>query len=161
MERLERLRRRVDRILLEQSDNELRHDGFAHLYGVSVTASLLAARRGLVQELCAAGGMLHDLYTYETGEERDHARHGAEFAACMLRAIEGFTDEEIDAVVTSIRRHSDKGQVDGPYDECLKDADVLQHWLYEAGKKFNRDKARRLRATMAELGLAGVVREEE
>lgn len=161
MERVERLRQRVDRVLMEQKDDELRREGFAHLHGVSLAASLLATRRGLAHDLCAVAGMLHDIYTYETGEERDHAQHGADIADRLLREAGGFAAEEIGTMVASIRRHSDKGAVDGPYDECLKDADVLQHWLYEPTKKFNRDKARRLRAAMAELGLAGEIAEEE
>ena len=161
MDRVEDLRQAVDRVLLDQKDHELQHDGFAHLYGVSLASSLLAARRGLNMELCAAAGILHDIYTCKTGEERDHALHGASIGTHMLRENGGFTDAEVETVAAMIRVHSDKGRTDGPYEECLKDADVLQRWLYEPQKKFDRDKKRRIETAMAELGIAGEVMEEQ
>ena len=40
-----------------------------------------------------------------------------------------FSEEEIDMISHAIYRHSDKDEVDSPFDEVLKDADALQHFL--------------------------------
>jgi hypothetical protein len=50
MNRLESIRREVDSILLRLVSDEDRRCGFVHLYGVSLTATWLAERRGLHSE---------------------------------------------------------------------------------------------------------------
>lgn len=40
-----------------------------------------------------------------------------------------FTAEEIELICHAIRNHSDKERVDAEFDEILKDADEMQHWL--------------------------------
>jgi len=35
--------------------------------------------------------------------------------------------DEIDIIITAISRHNDKNTVHKPYDELLKDADVMSH----------------------------------
>ena len=131
MNRLESIRREVDSILLRLVSDEDRRCGFVHLYGVSLTATWLAERRGLHPELAATAGMLHDLATYATRESADHAAASARLAAGLLARLGTFSRTEIDLISGAIARHSDKASVDGPMDELLKDADVLQHWLYD------------------------------
>lgn len=130
MNRLERVREDVDSILLGLASDEDRRFGFVHLYGVSLTATWLATRRGLDPELAAIAGMLHDLTNYTVGESPDHAAHSAEAASALLGRLGMFSGDEIAAVTHAIARHSDKDAADGPMDEFLKDADVLHHWLY-------------------------------
>jgi uncharacterized protein len=130
MNRLESLREFIDRQLLSLSSDEDKRCGFVHLYGVSATAALLARLRGLDEELACTAGMLHDLASYESGDPKDHAVRSADRARKILTELGTFTNEEIQCIVSAISHHSDKGTVHGPYDELLKDADVLQHDLY-------------------------------
>jgi uncharacterized protein len=130
MNRLEHVRAVVDRSLLPVADPERLRCGFVHLYGVSATAILLARLRGLDEELAGIAGMLHDLVTYESGDSENHAARSAKRAMEILSELGGFTEGEIACIESSIAHHSDKQTIDGPYDEVLKDADVLQHDLY-------------------------------
>lgn len=157
MDRLPALRAEVDALLDAQADEALRHEGWLHLNAVSQAAALLAAKRGLNMDLCAAAGLLHDIYSFRTGLEREHAAHGAWEAAGLLQRS-GFCPEDAGVVCRAIERHSDKAAVDGPFEECLKDADVLAHWLSEPGKGFEPPKVARIRAAMDELGLAGIIK---
>ncbi len=156
MDRLPALRAEVDALLDAQADEALRHEGFLHLNAVSQAAALLAAKRGLNMDLCAAAGLLHDIYSFRTGQERDHAAHGAWEAAGLLQRS-GFGAEDSGVVCRAIERHSDKAAVDGPYEECLKDSDVLAHWLAEPGKGFEPPKVARIRAVMRELDFTGTI----
>lgn len=156
MDQLTALRAEVYALLEGQRDAAERHAGFLHLNAVSQTSALLAARRGLDGNLCAAAGLLHDIYSYRTLEETDHAARGAWEAAGLLQRS-GFAAADAEAICQAIRRHSDKAAIDGPYEECLKDADVLAHWLTEPGKAFEPPKVSRIQAAMAELGLKGTI----
>ncbi len=53
---------------------------------------------------------------------------------------------------TAIARHSRKEAVHEPYDEILKDADVLHHRLYNTQLPTKADEEQRYRRVMAELG---------
>jgi uncharacterized protein len=154
---LEKIRQEVNKVLLAQKDIALQSEGWTHLYGVSQAAVLLASHRALDSNLCAAAGLLHDIYTFRTAQEKDHALHGAAEAAQMLRATASWSDADIAAVSAMILRHSDKQTIDSPMEECLKDADVLAHWLYDREKKMNAPKRVRLAKIMAELGITGVI----
>ncbi len=154
MDRLERVRQEVDSTLLGLASDEDRRFGFVHLYGVSLTATWLAVRRLLDPELAAVAGMLHDLTNYTLGESADHARRSAEAASALLGRLGTFSDDEIAVVARAIARHSDKDAIDGPMDEILKDADVLQHWLYNPALPPSRHVARRERLER-ELALRG------
>lgn len=129
MSRLEQVRGRVDAILLGLASDEDRRFGFVHLYGVSLTATWLAARRGLDAELAAVAGLLHDLTNYTAGESPNHAERSAEAATRLLEGLDLFAPAEVSAIARAIARHSNKEPVDAPMDELLKDADVLHHWL--------------------------------
>lgn len=135
MNRLEHVRRIVDGILRAVADAEDRRCGFVHLYGVSLTAALLADSRGIDAELAAVAGMLHDLVTYESGDPTDHGPRSAERAVHVLREAGGFTEAEIATIRSGIAHHSDKACVHGAFEELMKDADVLQHFLYHPGEE--------------------------
>jgi len=130
MNRLERVRQVVDRGLHDVTDPEDRRCGFVHLYGVSLTATLLARTRGLDEELSGVAGMLHDLVTYESGDPTDHGPRSAVRAGELLRELGTFSEQEIVLIQSAIAHHSDKATVHGRFEELLKDADVLQHDLY-------------------------------
>ena len=130
MDRLEKVRQVVDQILHQQPDLEERRCGFVHLYGVAQTCALLALQRELDPQICAVMGMLHDIATYRSGDPTDHAPRGAVEAAAILNDTGQFSQQEIDRICQAISTHSAKHQIDGALAELLKDADVLQHYLY-------------------------------
>jgi uncharacterized protein len=155
MDRLEKVRQVVDEILRQQSDLEERRCGFVHLYGVAQTCVLLAQKRGFDPQVCAVMGMLHDIATYRSGDPTNHAPRSAVEAAAILNETGGFSQEEIDQICQAISTHSAKDQVDGALAELLKDADVLQHHLYNPALPKLPDSHRRQRYEdiMAELAI--------
>ena len=154
MNRLEQLRQIVDEIVRQQPDKDESRCGFVHLYGVSATCVLLAKKRGLDPELCAVAGMLHDISTYKTGDPTDHAARSAAEAERILTEIGIFSDAEIALICDAISRHGAKDEVDGDMAEILKDADVLQHYLYNPGFEPSSAHAQRLKNILAELDLS-------
>lgn len=130
MNRIERVRHIVDEILLNMIDNEERRCAYIHLYGVSQACALLAKKRNENVELAVIAGMLHDIYSYSVADLNDHAHKGAAMAKEILETLKIFSEDEIDAICAAIYNHSDKSIVHGTLDEILKDADVMQHVLY-------------------------------
>ena len=129
MERIGAVQGCVDRIVSGQTKEIDIKFGYVHLYSVSQACALLAKKRRQNVELAAIAGLLHDIYAYQTGSRADHAHQGASLAKKILQELKLFSEEEIDMVSGAIYRHSDKDAVDSPFDEVLKDADVLQHFL--------------------------------
>jgi uncharacterized protein len=154
MDRLEMVRQAVDAILRQQPDEEERRCGFIHLYGVAGLCALLAIRRGLDPQLCAVAGMLHDISSYRTGDPTDHARLSAIEAESIIRKSGDFAEDEITLVCEAISHHDVKDEVDGDMAELLKDADVLQHHLYNPAltdKRKVNARLCRLRGILEEL----------
>ena len=146
--RLEILRTEMDKLIFASSRPR---NYFAHLYCVSHFCTLLALRRNLNVELAATCGMLHDIANVN-GSGGDHALKGAEEAEEFLRTINLYNDEEIKIITTAISRHSDKGAVHEPYDELLKDADVLSHCFYNPDFPVSDWEIGRYTNLLAELG---------
>jgi hypothetical protein len=99
-------------------------------------------------------GMLHDIASYKTGDSTNHAKLSALEAKKILSEIDGFTTGEIDEICTAISTHSMKDEIDGVLAELLKDADVLQPYLYSPTliwKDMHRQQ--RLNNTLIELAL--------
>lgn len=130
MNRIEIVREKVDEILLNMKDQEERRCAYVHLYGVAQACALLAKKRKENMELAVIAGMLHDIYSYATMDTDDHAYKGATMAKEILQSIKLFSADEIEKICTAIYHHSDKSIVHGALDEILKDADVMQHVLY-------------------------------
>ena len=153
MDRIEQVRRTIDRMLREQPDERERSVGFAHLYGVSQACALLALKRGLDVQLCATAGMLHDIATYKTGDSTNHGPRSALEARHILDELQVFAEHEIALLCQAIARHSRKDDIHEPMDELLKDADVLQHYLYNPGFAQEARNRSRLGSVLDELGL--------
>ena len=151
MNRLELVRIEMDNVLLNQENVNVRPEGYIHLYGVAQNCTLLAIKRGLDVELCTIIGMLHDIYTYKIGYEKEHAMLGAIEAENLLRDLEIFTDEEIEIVKTAISHHSDKKEIHDAYSELIKDADLLQNSLYNTSFEIKHRK--RLKQAFKSLGI--------
>ncbi|MCP4547651.1 MAG: HD domain-containing protein [bacterium] len=152
MDKLEILRGIVDEALESSEYPALRRDEYIHLYGVSQCCALLAGKRGLDRELARIAGMLHDIAVCRTGKPEDHAARGAEEARDILPIL-GLSEGEIAMVCQAIARHSDKKTVHDPFDEMLKDADILQRYLYSERDGVAVRRRKRVKRLLAELDL--------
>jgi hypothetical protein len=154
MNRLQQTRQLIDSILLEMKDPVERRCAYIHLYSVSELAAMLAKKRGLNPELAAISGMFHDLYSYQTGVINHlHDQNGAEAIRPVVRELKIFSPEEQQCLISAVFHHCDKAHRHQPYDEVLKDADVLQSYLYNTSLPVYPVRAARLRAILSELGL--------
>ena len=152
--RLERLRYEIDRLIMEYQPYNARYF-FNHLYGVSEYCALLAVRRNLDPELAAACGMLHDIYQVTGGTIEQHAVKGAVEAERILKTMNAYSNEEIAVITTAISRHSKKRKFHNPYDELLKDADVMSHCFYNTDYQVIDKDAARYERLLEELGCSG------
>ncbi|WP_313128878.1 HD domain-containing protein [Anaerocolumna sp.] len=129
MNRIEKLREHIDKIIELITDTEQRRCAYIHLYGVAQACGLLAMKRGENPELAMMAGMLHDLYSYSQLDSIEHAHKGAVFARKILEELQITNQYETDIICEAIYNHSDKENIHTSFNELLKDADVLQHFL--------------------------------
>lgn len=114
----------------DRRDSSIRFE-LKHSAAVTQFSRLLARARGLPIDVCAAGGLLHDIHVVATGSYADHAHLGAPVARAMAENVGGFSELEIQQIETIVWNHSDKHVVsDDPFAEFGKDADVLDAFLY-------------------------------
>lgn len=132
MNRIEILRQYIDNLLLNMSDVYERRCAYIHLYGVAQYCALIALKRGENVELATMAGMLHDIYSYAKMDTKDHAKKGAALSKEILISFKITNEEETNIICDAIYTHSDKGTVHPNFNEILKDADVLQHCLYNS-----------------------------
>ena len=132
----------VSRLLEQAPDVSLRASGYIHMFGVAQNCVLLAMKRGEDAELAAIAGYLHDIASYTEGYSPDHARRGAKISRKILEETGLFTPKEIEQVCTAILFHSEKKAVHKPLDEILKDADVMQHCLFDPGHISKKEEIR-------------------
>lgn len=130
MDRIHAVENMAFTILDEIGNDVEKMEAVAHLTAVAKFSYLLASRRNLNPELAYIAGILHDLYAF-THERKDHALHGSVLASGILRSLNIFKEDEMDAVISSVRHHSDKKRIHDSLSEVLKDADVLDHYLSE------------------------------
>ncbi len=130
MNRIEKVREIVDKLLLEISDEGELRCAYVHLYGVAQTCALIASKREENVELAVIAGMLHDIFSYTNRNSQNHEHKGAEMARDILNPLDIFNEEEKELICTAIYNHGDKAIVHNSLDEVLKDADVMQHVLY-------------------------------
>ena len=154
MSRIKDLQKQVYKVLEKIEDDDKRAKAVAHLHGVALAAAILAKKRGEDAELATMAGLLHDLYAYKTGSYDDHAHLGAEYARKLLEKLALTTDGQTDAICSAIWHHDSKAEVDGPMDEILKDADVIDHSLSDPTKEVKAHEQERYTKLREELGLA-------
>ena len=143
MSRLKELRKYVNKVLYKMDDEDDRTSAITHLNGVALAATILAKKRGFDPEVAAMAGVLHDLHAYKTGSYDEHEHKGSELARQILKKLELTTDEETEMICSAIYHHGDKLTVDSPFDELLKDADVISHTLNDPTKAIkDKEKAR-------------------
>ena len=141
MSRLKELRTYVDTEINKITDADKRTSAIAHLYGVSLAATIIAKKRKLDPELLSMAAMLHDLHAYKTGSYEDHAHKGAELAREILKELKLTNEAETEIICSAIYHHDDKLVIDSPTDEVLKDADVIDHCMKDLSKSV-KDKER-------------------
>ena len=154
MDRLELIREQTDAVIQKLVKEEERKFAYIHTYGVAQAAAMLATLRKLDVELCCIAAMLHDIALYaQNCPHLGHAQRSAEYAKLLLGKMEVFSEEEIRILTHVISVHSDKmNRHDGPISELLKDADVLQHYLYNPKIELSeKDKVRLVSAGGFEL----------
>ena len=152
MSRLKDLRKIINRELMKMEDDEARISAVNHLYGVSLSAVLIARRRGLNEELAAMAAMMHDMHAYMSGSYDDHAHLGAKLAESYLAELNATTQEENEIICSMIYHHDDKLAADGEMEELLKDADVLHHCFNDPSKPVKEKEQKRFEALNRELG---------
>lgn len=142
--RIETVRGIVDTILLNMTDAAEIRCAYVHLYGVAQACALLAMKRGEDAELAIIAGMLHDISSFATMDSTDHAHRSAEMSRGILTDLHLFSDTEINLICSAIYNHSDKSIMHASLDELLKDADVMQHSLYNPLFKTKESEQKRL-----------------
>ncbi|MCR5635186.1 MAG: HD domain-containing protein [Lachnospiraceae bacterium] len=153
MSRLKELRKYVDNEIGRMEDPDKRTGAIAHLYGVSLAATMIAKKRGLEPEIASMAAMLHDLHAYRTGSYDDHAHLGADLAREILSELKLTDDTETDLICSAIYHHDDKLVVDNPMDEVLKDADVIHHCMNDLSKPIKEKEQARYDKLCLEFGL--------
>ena len=98
--------------------------------------------------------MLHDLAAYETGSYSGHAHRGALVAQTVLDELNLTTPEETNMICSAIYNHDSKNRTDSPFDEVLKDADVMHHTLNDTSKPVKEKEKTRFLALRKEFGLS-------
>lgn len=153
--RVDKVKDILDARLYSLQDECKKRNAYVHLYGVGQAASLLALKRNMgreTAELAQIAGMLHDYTKYLEEDTDDHAERSAPYAEAVLQETKAFTSEEIAVVCQGIARHSNKADIDTPFDEVIKDADALQHYLRNPMEDFWL-KNDRIQALLRELGM--------
>jgi len=153
MNRIEQLRTYIDDILLQMEDVVERRCAYIHLYGVAQSCALIAKKRKLNAELATMSGMLHDFYLYKYMDNFNHAHKGAVLAKEVLKELSITTEEETDQICAAIYNHSDKAIINSDFDELLKDADVMQHCLYNPTIEIMAHETERFERLRKEFGL--------
>lgn len=153
MDRIEKIRGYIDEVLLNNKNIMERRNGYIHLYGVAQLSVILAKKRNLNQEIAIMAGMLHDIYTYKFEYSKDHGQKGAIMAREILEKLQVATSTEIDIICTAIHNHSNKERIDSEYDELLKDADVLQHCIYNPSIPVKNHESKRYNDLLMELDI--------
>lgn len=153
MDRIEKVRQIVDEIVCNMTDVEERRCAYLHLYGVSQACALLSIKRKENVELAVISGMLHDIHSYANMDSQDHAHKGAIMARNILDSLKLFSEDEKNLICSAIHNHSDKLNVHGSLDEILKDADVMQHVLYNPLFEIKQHEQKRYHSIRTELSL--------
>lgn len=98
--------------------------------------------------------MLHDIAAYVNGTYDDHAHRGADMAREILLRNALADSKEIDCICSAIYHHDGKLVKDEPFDEVLKDADVMHHTFDDLSKPVKDKELARYRALREEFGLS-------
>ncbi|MDP3386534.1 MAG: HD domain-containing protein [Eubacteriales bacterium] len=131
-------------------------DETIHCYGVAYFCAAAAYRRGLDAELGFIIGLLHDLGRISNDDYTEgHGPTGAIMTQKLLADSGLFDEKEIEIIANSISRHSKKKKIDGPYEEALKDADLLERVFFMGDRGKSESKKReRISHLLDDFGLS-------
>lgn len=152
--RIDYIRIKILDLTLSNPRNIESYATLIHLNCVAQLATTFAIKNSLDWELAAAAGLLHDVDVLVNGYNADHAFRSSMLAKDILASSRQFTENDIDIIVSSISKHSDKSKVNTIYDEILKDADTLSYFLQKPYEEINNEVSRkeRLKRIFTELG---------
>jgi len=123
-----------------------------HASSCSRVAQILARKRGIDVEMAAIAAAVHDYGRIVTGKQQNHAEAGFEPLKEFLINLGIFTDNEIQLLTDTCRRHSNKHEVGNDLEEVIKDSDVLDCHLY--GEEIKKEPHKmRLNQVLKELGI--------
>ncbi|VDN46995.1 conserved protein of unknown function [Petrocella atlantisensis] len=123
---LENIRYRVYQVLDQLGQQSY---DYQHVRSVERLSGEMAKRRGLNSDIAQTIALLHDMGRItENAMGKEHGIVGSRLAFRWL------TDYNVEApikqiVVDAVAKHNKKKQIDGPYDELIKDCDALAHEL--------------------------------
>jgi HD superfamily phosphodiesterase len=143
--RIDVTRKYVDEMLLQNSDDVDRRTGYVHLYGVGLAAAIISLKRGHTKEyaeLAEMAGLLHDYISYQGMDGPNHAHEGEPIVRKLLEEMGITSVEETEMICSAVYNHSDKNKIHSEFDEIIKDADVMQHWLRNPAEPLFREQER-------------------
>jgi hypothetical protein len=128
---------------------------FIHSYGAASFARLLAMKRGLKPELGTIAGHLYDIgKIIHNCTDSSNTTIGALEAERVLRKTGRFSEAEISTICSAIRSQNTMGLKENPHEELLKDAILIESYLYNSNCNLDGDQQNRLMALLVELGMA-------
>lgn len=146
----------IEKIIVDKNKNlvSIKKQEYLHAYGVASLAQLLAEKRGLDIEMAGVIGHLHDIgrVMYNILNET-HAEIGAKEAERILNSVDIFSGQEIELICNAIKQHSTKTIVGSEYEELIKDADIMDRYLYDRQRFINEDEGNRIPKVKAELNI--------
>jgi len=147
------VRNKINCLLDDITDSNKRHTFYVHLYGVSNFAAVIAARRGLEMELSIVAGLMHDVSLLSSDDYENHARTSAEMTQEILTKMGIFLNDEIIVISNAIIHHNEIEVVHSPYDEVLKDADIMHPFFNDIPEPAFMPAIPRLQKVFGELGI--------
>lgn len=130
-------------------------DEMLHSYGVAYFCASAAHSKGLDPELGYIIGLLHDIGRIISDDyTKAHGPSGAILAEGFLKDSGLFDRDEIEIICRSISKHSKKGKTHEPYDEILKDADLIERLFFMGDIRANgTPKRQRVDRQLEKFGL--------
>jgi HD superfamily phosphodiesterase len=106
-------------------------DEMIHSYGVAYFCSAIAHSRKLNPEIAYIIGLIHDLGRIVNDDyTKAHGPAGSIIAEDFLKNSGLFDGEEIEIIISAVSNHSKKKKVQNPYDEVVKDADLIERIFF-------------------------------
>ena len=101
-----------------------------HMVGSARMAWLMAEEWGEDPVLAACACAVHDIGRVLTGKQAGHAEAGVSAARELLTSLNIFTPSELERMLQAVANHSKKAIQGTPLEEIVKDADVVDSYLY-------------------------------
>ena len=150
MDRLHFIQQHIDEQIEKLHNPNLKKLAYLHTYGVFQLASLLAIKRNINIEHAKICALLHDIS--ENASRKEHAKRSSIYAQKLLTSSSLFEKDEIQKICDAILTHSDKAtRNDSELGELLKDADLLQHYLFDPANVIEKNAQFRLYYVLEEI----------